>query len=104
MITTITLCTTCRHHINAHDGRPDGPPPSMWYYQFCGHPDVKRPTAVDPVSGEVRYRIANGPGTTGLTDEPHPYCRDINDGDCVLWKPLAMTEPTDRPFSPRPRD
>jgi hypothetical protein len=85
----MTVCVNCRWHINAHEGRRTGPPASAWFYQLCGHPDVERPTTVDPVSGEVRHMARNDLGRTYLTDKARPYCRDINDGECSMYEPVG---------------
>lgn len=81
-----TICTACRWYRNTKAARRGGPPASMWYYKLCTHPDVERPTTIDPVSGDVKYMSKNDLGRTILHDAPHPFCRDINDGECGMFE------------------
>ena len=64
MTTPRTICVKCKWH----DGLGQ-----IWYDHFCEHPKVSTPAHIDPVTGK---RVA----------DKHPNCRDINRGDCELYK------------------
>lgn len=70
----MTICVRCRHV------RIEEPSKGIWYNYRCGA--IELPMAVDPVTGKtMRYR-GNDLGRVSFTDEFHPYCRDINEGEC----------------------
>lgn len=78
----MTLCVDCNHHIRVNDGPRTG----VWYNQLCGA--ISKEGATDPVTGERKYRHINSLGRAVLTDEQHPYCRDVNTGaDCPFFAP-----------------
>lgn len=82
----ITICTSYIYHENVHEGHRAGPPRDSWFYQLCAHPVVERKKVIDPVSGDTNYEKETDSGRVVLTDEPHPFCRDINDGNCSYFK------------------
>jgi hypothetical protein len=71
----MTICKLCQHFING------GP---IWYDQYCGA--TKKPLTVNPVTGEHAYQSINGLGTVYYDHNPYQYARDINTGDCPLYK------------------
>lgn len=79
-----TICTKCRYHANTDRGQ-DGPS-DIWYYQVCTNPAFEHASVIDPVDGTVRYATRNGLGTPVLTRDKHPNCRDVNDGNCPMYK------------------
>lgn len=83
----MTICWACRWHRNTHPGGPAGPPSDASFYQLCTHPDVERPTTIDPVSGKIKRMLKNDLGKTVLTEEAHPYCCAINEGNCPHYEP-----------------
>ncbi len=78
----ITICVECVHHRNTHDGRSAGPPPDAWFYQLCGHPELERPSAISPVTGQTCYLHKNDLSNTVEGDEKRPFCRSVNGGEC----------------------
>jgi len=77
-----TICVNCKHH---HE-KPDPRNINIWYSHICQHPEVKRQEEQNPVTGEIGYAAKNDLGTVYITDESHPYCRDINHGNCPLYE------------------
>ena len=74
MNTPSTICANCRWF------KREGP---IWYDQYCGCPDVKRPAGIDPVSGATGYKGTNDLGGAYYADRPEPHARQINiDGNC----------------------
>lgn len=65
-----TICVNCAHHFSifeddgTHDGTHAGPPPSTWYYQYCGAV-VAEKAHIDPVTGKVK-------------PIRYEYCRNVN--------------------------
>lgn len=73
----MTICARCGHFINRG---------SIWYDQYCGAPEVRRPQAVDPVTGKRGFSSRNDLGTPIYDDNPYPHARDINTGECPYFK------------------
>ena len=63
-----TICVNCRYH----SGKTSS---DIWYNHRCSHPAYELERRQDPVSGQWKY----GPY---MEDTKHPYCREINTGDC----------------------
>lgn len=83
----VRICVKCIHHRNTKSGRSGtGPPPNTWFYQKCAHQDVQAQPTIDVVTGGVKYMRANSFGEYHPTDEPMPYCRDVNDGYCRYYE------------------
>ncbi len=74
-----TLCVNCKHHAGC-DG--DG----QWYDHHCHHPDKTRPKEQCPVTGKILFAAKNDLGQIVLVRDEHPYCRDINNGNCPLFE------------------
>lgn len=75
----MTICIHCRHHNGAS---PEDP----WYNHFCQHPELKRPKEQDPVTGRWGYAIRNDVGNIVMVEEPYPYCRSVNKGNCPYYE------------------
>ncbi len=74
-----TVCVECVHHSGN----------GTWSNHHCHHPDVRLVPDIDPVTGERGYGKVNDLGNVYLTDDPYPYCRDINRGNCPHFESMA---------------
>lgn len=75
----MTICTKCANHKNST--HVNEACPEVWYNHVCGA--ITREPMIDPVTGKHGYAIKNDLGQIHITDDPHPFCRDINtDGNC----------------------
>ena len=70
-----TICVNCKHFIKRGD---------IWYDQLCGA--VTRERTICLVTGKEGYRTVNDLGGVHVTQEPHPFARDINDGQCKHYQ------------------
>lgn len=73
-----TICGQCKLFYNKQDGARTG----VWYNQFCKAPSVRKEMVVDPVSGKAGYASKNDLGTVIYDDNPYPFARTINHGNC----------------------
>jgi hypothetical protein len=73
-----TICANCRH-LHA---KQDGPRTGIWYNMLCRAPAVQTEPSRDPVSGKIGYRRKNDLGGGCYDDQPSPFCRDVNHGNC----------------------
>lgn len=70
---SITICISCRYcQMQA--------PEKIWYNAICSA--IEREKAIDPVFGDEGYRATNSLGQCYLTDQKHPWCREVNFGAC----------------------
>ena len=77
------ICVDCKHHINTMSNPAV---PDVWYNQVCSA--VSRERATDPVTGKRGFADRNDLGLGYVTDQEHPYCRNINKhGRCNLFEP-----------------
>lgn len=67
----MTICVRCAHH--ATPPVVNGAAPHVWYNHMCGNV-IRTRDVIDPVTGASMYRDERG----NRTDNPHPYCREIN--------------------------
>lgn len=80
-----TICSECKWLMRGE--METSPRYDVWYNLFCGAIDFK--PALDIHSGKWGYRgnLHYGEhldkGT--ITDNPNPYCRDVNTGDCPYF-------------------
>jgi hypothetical protein len=58
----------------------------IWYDQHCEAPAVRKVEETNPVTGKSQYRGRNDLGNVYFTDNPYPFCRDINKGICKHWQ------------------
>ena len=72
-----TICTKCRHYLHIVENPAA---PQVWYNHRCGA--VSREVGIDLVTGVKGYRETNSLGMGYVTDQQHPYCRDVNNGSC----------------------
>jgi len=76
------ICVECRHH------RGDRAGDALWHDHRCGATTLK--PMQDPVTGQHGYSAKNDLGSVYMTDERHPYCRDINPkGKCGLFEEMS---------------
>lgn len=77
-----TICRECRHLINEGEG---------WYNNFCGA--VKNERVIDPFDGSSKWGHQNDLGRLIITDNKHPFVRDINPcGKCRYFEERADME------------
>lgn len=77
------ICMECRNHRMASN--PNKAAPEVWYNHVCGA--VRRKESIDPVTGTHGFSETNSLGMSYVTEEGHPYCRDINkDGNCQYFE------------------
>lgn len=81
------ICKNCKHLRS----REDGPRAGIWYNLTCGA--VTREKDTDFVTGEEGYKATNSLGGAYITNDRHPYARDINpDGECILFEePVTLS-------------
>jgi len=77
------VCARCRWHRSQDQGTPRA---DCFYNHFCAHADVGREVAIDPVTGHAGFAGVNDLGTFHVTDDPFPFCGDVNDGTCELFE------------------
>ena len=77
LITVTKICANCKHFVSKG---------SIWYDQYCGAKEVRAKKAIDPVTGKIKYIKQNDFGNTYYDDNPRPYARDINNGDCPYYE------------------
>ena len=75
----MTICKLCKHFVSSGD---------IWYEQFCKA--QPKPISINPVTGKHGYQSVNDLGQVYFTDNPYHYSRDINNGDCKLFKLKGM--------------
>ena len=78
-----TICIHCKHHLT--DVKMSGTE-SRRYEHFCTHPELLLPKEQDPVTGKIGYAQKNDLGRVVLSKQKHPYCRDINHGNCPSYE------------------
>lgn len=72
----ITICVKCKF-LNKLG--------SMWCDHLCK--GVSLEEGIDFVTGKKGYKHLNSLGDVSIIDNPDPYCRSINDGNCKYYKP-----------------
>lgn len=77
-----TICVSCNHH---HTNQ-DGPRSDCWYNHFCLHPELAAIPEQNPVTGKVEYAGVNSLWGQYFTAQKHPYCRDVNNGNCPHYE------------------
>jgi hypothetical protein len=78
----MTICVECRHCLQQGDRRG-----AIWYNFTCAHPALERLLGIDYVTGQKCYWALNSLGQTICVSSAHPYCRDINNGECQHYSP-----------------
>lgn len=81
------LCSTCKHRRAAtyDPNAPDvGYADRVLGTARCGHPEMVRPTGVDPVSGTRAHYVQDHAGRRRYGAYDQPNCRDVNFGDCPM--------------------
>lgn len=73
-----TICVKCRHHRDTQSN----PTADVWYNHVCTQPDLRRTPEQDPVTGKTGFSHKNDLGQIVTTDQPYPYCRKVNHGNC----------------------
>jgi hypothetical protein len=73
-----TVCAECRWCTQKRGSD------AHWSDWQCRHPEVQRPSATDPVTGETKF--IETVSCCCLVDSASPPCRDINKGDCLLFE------------------
>lgn len=58
----------------------------MWYSYLCSHPAVQTEPSIDPVTGKTVYVGVNDLGGPFTTENPRPFCRTVNFGNCAMYK------------------
>jgi len=77
----MNICAKCRFF------KRNGP---IWYDQFCLA--VENEPAIDPQTGEKGWAAKNDLGRRLVTNQQHPYARDINpSGECSLYRERGVT-------------
>lgn len=77
----VTVCYDCLHFLNSE---PTGPRKDIWYNHRCGA--ISLPLAINPITGCNQYYQQNSLGETYFADQEHPYCRNMNDGNCKRFR------------------
>lgn len=67
----MTICAECRHLIREGSG-------AHWGDYVCGA--ITRARGVDLVTGQETWLEG------GFPAQEHPYCRNVNNGDCKLFE------------------
>lgn len=75
----MTICKKCTNHIQIEDN-------DIWYNHLCGAAPL--PIGLDPVTGNLRSISNNDLGMEYTSEHLYDYCRNINDGDCKLFKSI----------------
>lgn len=77
----VTVCTQCRHFVNLEPGSVRE---HIWYNHLCEASPL--PTRIDPYDGEEKPYGCNDLGTIYTSPYSFNFCRDINDGECPLFR------------------
>lgn len=75
------ICAECKHFKNLEKGLP---PDSVFYNLMC-MADISEKKQ-DPVTGKMVFAGQNDLGQEVPVIDGHPYCRDMNHGDCQFWE------------------
>jgi len=67
-----TICAKCEHHLSSS---------YIWYENFCKASPIS--DTIDPVTGKTEYEL-------GVNK--YRFCRDVNKGDCKLFKKIEGNE------------
>lgn len=76
----ITICVQCKMFENKG---------AIWYDQFCCEPEVRAQEGIDPVTGKKQHIHKNDSGRKYYDDNPYPYARDVNSGNCEYFNKKA---------------
>lgn len=75
----MNTCANCKHVLYTNiEGKP------IWYNIFCKA--SRRREATDPVTGEKGFVASNDLGGTFVSDQRFDFARDVNKGNCILFK------------------
>ena len=75
MVTCKTICVNCAHHNGASSK-------DVWYDHYCLSSAGVRSKEQNPVTGEIGYCGKDSLGGIYFTEDAHPFCRNINYGNC----------------------
>lgn len=74
------ICAKCQY---SSDG--------VWYERKCSAPDVQAQKLMNPVTGEMQHGRIDARGARFFTNEPRPYCRNVNvDGMCKHFRSVTL--------------
>lgn len=73
----MTICKDCKFVI--HKVTNDNCP-GIWYHWYCGAKPLE--PRQDPVTGGWGFGGCNSLGKAYTQSEAHPFCSDINHGEC----------------------